>query len=233
MTWDPEGVDREVPIPVIPYRCGTCSAPIKKKFQHLTGRCRDCHEGTEPVYHAHGIDKVWSLTTYVTSEDHHPGTWLVQQKDSQDLTRIMMRDTALLFLERDPWPQWEPSWIVPCPSSRDHGYPRSLTMARTVADVMGDDVADPLSRVDDGTARSAIRGKEMPDDWQGVLSKMEIDSSADYPPDAKVLLVDDSITHGVTAANAAHALRESGVDEVRLLTFAKTVSKEHLREHCD
>lgn len=108
-----------------------------------------------------------------------------------------------------------------------------MTMAKTVGEELDIQHVDPLVRLDEGESRSSQRGKPMPGTFSEVLGEVSIGSKAQLPHGANVLLVDDLITQGVTAASASDALRDAGAGSVRLMTFATRSTVTHLRDYCD
>jgi predicted amidophosphoribosyltransferase len=226
--------ERTVPVPVIPYRCGRCSKPLTKRWWRDTRRCADCVKNPAVTFQAPGVERVWALTTYLRN-GRHPGSYLHKRaKDDKNLSEAIMETAATRFSAEDPWDYQE--WtdrVVACPSSRERDFPRSHIMADTVASVLGQPMSDFLYREDSGDARSSTRGKDMPQSFNEVQSEVEVGCNAKLVAEENILLVDDTVTQGVTAASSAKVLRESGADEVRLLTFGKHETKTHLREYCD
>ncbi|HVL88555.1 MAG TPA: hypothetical protein VM681_11220 [Candidatus Thermoplasmatota archaeon] len=222
-------------VPMIAYRCNQCSSPMLEKFWAATGLCAICYNRNSPIYSPKGISKAWSLTTYLKAKSEHPGTAIIQRaKTDRALTEAMMTASAQAFLDELTWQEepWRPELVVPCPSSRQRGTTRSFAMGSAVGKVLDLPAHDVLVRVDDNPPRSAQEGKREPETFGKLLDEVRIEAQAQFMGE-KILVVDDLATIGTTAASAAHALRQAGASDVRLLAFAKFCTKEHLEGYCD
>jgi predicted amidophosphoribosyltransferase len=225
-------------VPVIPFRCKHCANPIKAEFWETTERCASCQQDRNPAFSDQGIRRSWTLTTYIADHPDHPGTQLVKDsKASGEITAAIMEAATQEFLKQDPWnspfESWKPDVVVPCPSSRERRIPRSFVIGDTVARRLNLPMNDILLRRDDHGPRSAQKRKTLPSTFTDLLQEVNIRAEGQFVNREKVLLADDMLTQGVTAASAAHALREIGAGEVRLLTFARYVTTKHLEEWCD
>ena len=95
---------------------------------------------------------------------------------------------------------------------RERGFDQAELLARAVARRLGLPCLRLLRRLP-GPAQT---GQDLNERRRGPLF------TARRPCPARVLLVDDVVTTGATAAAAARALREAGATEVRLLAAART-----------
>ena len=98
------------------------------------------------------------------------------------------------------------------------GYDQANVLARAVAARTGTPAVPLLRRATDDGPQARRRGSERRDAMRGAFR-----SSGRTPP-PRVLLVDDVLTTGATAAACAHALREAGAREVGLATAARAFS---------
>lgn len=228
---------REWQIPVIAYRCGICSRPITQEFTYSTCKCWSCHGEPQTRPWRKFIQEVWALTAYVREEPRFPSTCVVRRaKKDATLAREMMQLAAQDLKADRSWVDegWEPDLVVPCPSHPSVSIPRSASMARGVADVLGVPAQDLLNRTDDGPPQASSHGSRPPESETEMLSRMDIlASGGDFTGEERVLLVDDVLTHGDTAGISANVLHDAGVKEIRVLVFGRSTSKEHLEAYCD
>jgi ComF family protein len=98
------------------------------------------------------------------------------------------------------------------------GYDQARALAARVGEVLGLPVSPLLVRVRDTAPQARRTGAERRRSMQGAFR-----SSGRASP-ARVLLVDDVLTTGATAAECARVLRAAGAREVALLTAARAVS---------
>ncbi len=117
---------------------------------------------------------------------------------------------------------WKPTMIIPCPSHKARENPRSAALGLGASDVLGVAYHDILRRTDDNPARSATKGKEHPQTVEQMKNQMTIECAAEFTGAESILLVDDTVTHGVTLGNCGLALKAKGAKDIRALTFART-----------
>jgi ComF family protein len=119
------------------------------------------------------------------------------------------------------WGATRSGWLVPVPPSpsreRARGFDDAAILARLVARECADArVCSCLAREDGPRQVGRARAERTADP-----PRVRLIGPGAPAPDGDVWLVDDVATTGATLAACASALRESGVDEVRALTFAR------------
>jgi ComF family protein len=117
------------------------------------------------------------------------------------------------------------STLVPVPTTRARlrarGYNQAGALARSLARLTGANVVEALERKDGGGSQVALHRGERRANVQGAFTLGS--TSAKELEGTDVVLVDDVLTTGATASEAAGALCEGGVRSVTLLTFARAL----------
>jgi len=110
--------------------------------------------------------------------------------------------------------------VVPVPSTsrrnRERGYDPGALLAEEVARRLGRPLRALLSRVRDAPPQSKVPAAERPRNVRGAFA------SSPRARGLRLLLVDDVMTTGATAFEAARTLRASGASGVALLVLART-----------
>ena len=114
--------------------------------------------------------------------------------------------------------------IVPVPSSMLARWRRGFNPAREIAREVADVVRRPLLDgvlAKRGLLRPASKALGARARWAGVEGSV---SARRTMPGARILLVDDDLTTGATAAACSLALRAAGASEIRVAVWARTPS---------
>lgn len=140
-----------------------------------------------------------------------------------ELASVMGREVAKL--EAPAAPRSVPRVVVAVPTTagrlKSRGYNQAELLARTVAEERRLPLRQAIVRVSEGRSQTALTPTERRENVRGVFAPAS-------PRDASlagadVLLVDDVLTTGATACEAASALVDLGARSVTLLAFARAL----------
>jgi ComF family protein len=195
--------------PPPPPCCGRCGAPLR-----MTGRparafgCDECADWPDALRAARAACLL-----------EPPADRLVHQLKYRGWRQLA--DALAQPMARLDWPgdAHEPALIVPVPTTsrrlRERGYNQAELLARALARVSGRTVSTPLRRASGARTQTALQPAARAANVAGAFT-------ADRPVDGlHVLLVDDVLTTGATAAECARVLAAAGACCVRLTTFAR------------
>lgn len=166
---------------------------------------------------------IWSLTVYLPERPDFVATRVVRDsKDDLGLARAMMALSGACspFASKDA--PWKPTVVIPCPSHKGRENPRSSALGAGAADALCASSQDILRRTDDNPPRSGTSHKESPRTVDEMVSQMTIECNAEFTGEERILIVDDTVTHGVTLGSAGLALKDRGATDIRAMTFART-----------
>ena len=115
--------------------------------------------------------------------------------------------------------------VVPIPTTRRRararGYNQARLLAETIADRVDTPLIDALERRQDGSTQVGLHPAERRANVKRAFSvRAEVRATL---TGARVLLVDDVLTTGSTAMEAARPLVQAGVTQVFLSTFARAL----------
>ena len=117
--------------------------------------------------------------------------------------------------------------VVPVPTTnrrlRERGYNQAGLLARGVAGALGLGVATALTRARASTSQTTLAPGERRENVRGAFAPSP--SDARRVAGANVLLVDDVLTTGATAGEAALTLAGEGAATVTLVTFARALPR--------
>lgn len=125
------------------------------------------------------------------------------------------------LMARIAWPveAHSPAVIVPVPTTqrreRERGYNQAELLARTLADATACEVHHLLRRNSAASTQTTLQPAARAANVAGAFT------AAEHCAGRHVILVDDVLTTGATAAECARALAGAGACCVRLITFAR------------
>ncbi len=121
---------------------------------------------------------------------------------------------------------WAASVVVPMPTTgerlRRRGYNQAELLARRVADLRGLPLIGALERHGSGRSQTGLSPSERVENVRGVFRPAP-EAGAGVRC-AHLMLVDDVLTTGATAAEAASVLARMGSASVRLVTYARALA---------
>jgi ComF family protein len=117
--------------------------------------------------------------------------------------------------------------VVPVPTTerrlRERGYNQAELLAEGVGIVLGRPCLPALRRERATVSQTTLAPSERRENVRGTFSLSS--SASRLVPRAEVLLVDDVLTTGATAAEAAVTLTRAGAASVTLVTFARALPR--------
>jgi ComF family protein len=221
-SWRPQGSEADALL------CGLCRSRLRQASWprcprcHLpvgTGRtpardCRECRDWPSSLGHAR---YAWVLEPPASDMVHalKYGGW-------SELAREMGGDMAGLRLPRLTAAR---AVVVPVPTTakrgRRRGYNQAELLARAFAGARGLGVVDGLRRAGEGATQVALHPSQRRANVRGVFTARE--GASRRLRGTHVLLVDDVLTTGSTAAEAAAELARMGASQVTLVAFARAL----------
>jgi predicted amidophosphoribosyltransferase len=118
--------------------------------------------------------------------------------------------------------------VVPVPTTperlRARGYNQAGLLAERVASTHDLPLSEALVRVGASRSQTALTPAERRENVRGDFAPSPGPDAAGVVRDAHVLLVDDVLTTGATASEAASVLADMGARTVTLLTFGRAVT---------
>jgi ComF family protein len=116
------------------------------------------------------------------------------------------------------------SLVVPVPTTsqrrRRRGYNQAELLAESFAERTGRAVRRPLVRRSEGRSQTSLTPAERRENVRDVFAPSPSDADV---VGARVLLVDDVLTTGATACEAAATLSSMGASRVTLVAFARAL----------
>jgi ComF family protein len=198
----------------IPYNhppfCVRCSRHLKNFSKE--GLCPDCQKRMPD------FDLAWGFTLY-----DPPLPELIQDFKFRNKTALRKTfDTiSRTFLSRYRLRLKGYDGLIPMPLTsvrlRERGYNQALLLAESLSQVTGIPcVTDILSRARHTPQQSTLGEKER---WTNIKGAFRINSRSSIK-DKKYIVVDDLLTTGATASEAAKTLKKAGAARVGVIAFS-------------
>lgn len=191
------------------WKCGNVLSAPAVEIKRSDIRCRRCDDYTFDAARACGLYEK-AVRETVLNLKRQP---YVPQRISRLLKTVVQRE-----------PLYESTLIIPVPLHPDREKARGFNQAWVISKVLSKSVNLPVNDV------SLIRTSHTEKYRAGLDAKGRNDTVADafeivHPrliAGEKVLLVDDVLTTGATAAACSVVLKKSGAERVNVLTIART-----------
>ena len=198
----------------IPYNhppfCVRCSRHLEAYSPE--GLCHDCQKRLPD------FDLAWGFTLYKP-----PMRELIQSFKFQNKTCLRKTFThiAQTFLERYPLSFQEFDAIIPMPLTptrlRERGYNQALLLAEGLSQILRlPCLTDQLERVRHTPRQSDLGEKER---WTNILGAFRMKPLSAIAG-KKIILVDDLLTTGSTASQAAQTLMAAGAVKVGIIVLS-------------
>ena len=132
------------------------------------------------------------------------------------MAEMLIRTIPAGFLDSDDvWVPVPLHWV----RLGDRSFNQSFLLAREITAHTGGKIVTLLKRTRNTPAQS---GQGLRTRVQNVKGAFAVSNKQEIPK--SVLLIDDVVTTGATVAECARVLKESGVERVRVLSFARAVA---------
>lgn len=211
---------------LLPVRCAGCDAP----GQLCCARCRTCFGGPLPVRRA---PLAQGPPAYALAEYRGPARAMVLAYKEHH-RRELATELGSALGKAVPWtPAAQPAadgtwWLVPVPSraaqARKRGGQHMLAIARHCAKTLarkGQPVAVAPALALDHRANDSV-GLTAQERTDNLTGRVLFRARAAPPPNAPVILLDDVITTGTTAAVCSAVLAKAGIVVSAVLALTST-----------
>jgi len=196
-------------------RCPRCAYP-RGTGRHDGPDCRACRDWPSALRAARSAVVLRSPASELVHALKYQGWDGLADFMGRRMARAFASDRSADF------PSGSRQIVVPVPTTEQRVRERGYNQAALLAERVGRDLRIPvragLVRVPGGPSQTALRPEARRENVRGVFRV----ASASVA-DAHVLLVDDVLTTGATAGEAATVLHASGAATVVLLTFARAL----------
>lgn len=202
-------------------RCPRCHHP------RGTGRsdsvdCLECRDWPEALTIAR---YAWVLTSPASELVH-----ALKYEGWRELAPLMGAAMARVAREAVPADR-EHGIVVPMPTTaerlRGRGYNQATLLARSVARGLERPIVEALARTGAVASQTSLTPAERRENVRGAFRSVA--TAARRLDGAHVILVDDVLTTGATAAEAATTLAGEGARSVSLVTFARALPRVTVR----
>lgn len=198
-----------------PPFCRKCSRPLETG----TDFCRGCRR------RSFAFDAAWAACVY-----NEPVRQLIHlyKYNHKTVLRYHFFQILFTFITAYRLPLYQYDWIVPIPLHparlRERGYNQAQLLAQLLACQYDTKLSvNNLTRVRNTESQSILSQKER---WTNIQHAFRIKQPFTFK-DKNILLVDDLLTTGATASEAAGTLKAAGAKRVDVLTLAVTGSEDH------
>lgn len=200
-----------------PPKCVLCKRVLSKEETDL---CKACREN-QPEYGVHKI-KLSFLAQWT-------GLWYYKDDVRTSILRYKFygrRSYASAYgrllamkIQKEGWDDTDIlTWIpISRQRKRSRGYDQSELLAKALAEELGWELTPTLRKIRNTRPQSTMGGA--PQRRANILGAYQV-IDPDLVRDKRILLVDDIITTGATASEAARMLLTAGAKEVKLATLA-------------
>ncbi len=193
-----------------PPFCPKCSRHLGKNFEHP--RCQDCST-SNPHF-----DFAWAACLY-----HDPLRHLIHKFKYHQKTLLSPLFSKLIisFIREYNLDIEQFDIITPIPlfpsRLRERGYNQSQLLAQTIAQTFNINLSlNNLIRVQNTKNQTLLSKKER---WTNIHKAFRIKNLKQFS-EKSILLIDDLLTTGATASEAARTIKSAGVKTVGVLTLA-------------
>ncbi len=198
-------------IPVLAANtCPLCGHPVRSAEDFQGGRCAACRQA------APGFDRLNACFAYngiaqqLIQQFKYQGRAYLAQTMARLMFTVINKDSVSVFDALVPVPLF-PTRL------REREFNQAQVLAECLAAETGVPVLPVLARTKNTRSQATLRESDRPANVQGafrVIPDQDLDGQ-------RLLLIDDILTTGATASEAANALKEAGAGHVAVLAFAK------------
>ncbi len=199
-------------------RCVICNE-YSEESEPLCTKCRKkMRRCSESFYIGTNDEKylVWSVFYYSNIVKE----LIIRLKYKRDFICGEILAKHMVELVKDKGLQFDLIAYIPMTKKalKNRGYNQSEFLANYLSRFLNIPVVCNLVKIMDTKDQIGLNGEER---WKNMKTCFQI-SINDYMKNKKILLIDDVITTGATAFYCAHNLKKSEIDNVCILTIAKS-----------
>jgi ComF family protein len=203
--------DKAVALKIVPPHCASCGLPFQSFETESESLCGDCIQQPPPFAGARSFGLYTAELSGVIQ-----GFKFQNRRNLAGLLVPLLADTFFATWRREDF-----ELIVPVPlhatRKRERGYNQSELLARSLARQIATPFKDALLRVRSTKPQVGLTDSQR---LANVHNAFRCAVPAQMSRQ-RILLIDDVMTTGATAASAARALLEAGAWRVSVLTVAR------------